>query len=103
VAGPAATAHAGAEDGAAAQAPASTGTAPAAASGDIRSREDALRQLDRVIDFLQRTEPGNPAPLLIERAKRLVGVSFMDIMADLAPDAVSTIQNITGRPPSDYS
>ena len=97
------TAHAGAEDGAAAQAPASTGTAPAVASGDIRSREDALRQLDRVIDFLQRTEPGNPAPLLIERAKRLVGVSFMDIMADLAPDAVSTIQNITGRPPSDYS
>ena len=73
------------------------------ASGDIRSREDALRQLDRVIDFLHRTEPGNPAPLLIERAKRLVGVSFMDIMADLAPDAVSTIQNITGRPPSDYS
>lgn len=79
------------------------GGAPAAQAGDIRSREDALRQLDRVIDFLQRTEPGNPAPLLIQRAKRLVGVSFMDIMADLAPDAVSTIQNITGRPPSDYS
>jgi type VI secretion system protein ImpA len=48
--------------------------APAAHAGDIRSREDALRQLDRVIDFLQRTEPGNPA-----------------------------IENITGRPPADSS
>ena len=71
------------------------------ATGDIRSRADALQQLDRVIDFLQRTEPGNPAPLLIQRAKRLVGVSFLDIMADLAPDALQSIENITGRPPSD--
>ena len=70
-------------------------------SGEIRTRQDALRQLDKVIDFLQRTEPGNPAPLLIQRAKRLVGVSFMEIMADLAPDAVGTIETITGRPPSD--
>ena len=56
---------------------------------------------DIQIDGLQRTEPGNPAPLLIQRAKRLVGVSFLDIMADLAPDALQSIENITGRPPSD--
>jgi type VI secretion system protein ImpA len=67
--------------------------------GDINSRQDALLMLDKVITFLERTEPGNPAPLLIQRAKRLVGVSFMDIMNDLAPDALSSIQNITGRPP----
>jgi type VI secretion system protein ImpA len=67
--------------------------------GEINSRQDALLMLDKVISFLQRTEPGNPAPLLIQRAKRLVGVSFIDIMNDLAPDALSSIQNITGRPP----
>lgn len=67
--------------------------------GEISSRQDALVMLDKVIAFLERTEPGNPAPLLIQRAKRLVGVSFMDIMNDLAPDALSSIQNITGRPP----
>jgi type VI secretion system protein ImpA len=67
--------------------------------GEINSRQDALLMLDKVISYLERTEPGNPAPLLIKRAKRLVGVSFMDIMADLAPDAVSSIQIVTGRPP----
>ena len=81
----------------------STGAASSASGmlGEIRTRQDALLQLDKVIDFLQRTEPGNPAPLLIQRAKRLVGVSFMEIMADLAPDAVGTIETITGRPPPD--
>jgi type VI secretion system protein ImpA len=67
--------------------------------GEINSRQDALLMLDKVIAFLERTEPGNPAPLLIQRAKRLVGVSFIDIMNDLAPDALGSIQNITGRPP----
>jgi type VI secretion system protein ImpA len=67
--------------------------------GEISTRQDALHMLDKVISFLERTEPGNPAPLLIQRAKRLVGVSFMDIMNDLAPDALGSIQNITGKPP----
>jgi type VI secretion system protein ImpA len=74
-------------------------SAGGAIRGEISSRQDALLMLDKVITFLERTEPGNPAPLLIQRAKRLVGVSFMDIMNDLAPDALGSIQNITGRPP----
>ena len=92
----------GAEPGAE---PAADGAAGAVRSGggairgEISSRQDALLMLDKVIAFLERTEPGNPAPLLIQRAKRLVGVSFIDIMNDLAPDALSSIQNITGRPP----
>lgn len=78
------------------------GTAEASAGGgairgEIKSRQDALAMLDKVITFLERTEPGNPAPLLIKRAKRLVGVSFMDIMADLAPDAMGSIQVVTGK------
>lgn len=75
------------------------GTGGGAIRGEINSRQDALLMLDKVISYLERTEPGNPAPLLIKRAKRLVGVSFMDIMADLAPDAVTSIQIVTGRPP----
>lgn len=57
--------------------------------------------LDRVIRFLETTEPGNPAPLLIERAKKLIGVSFLEIMANLAPNALDTIENVTGRRASD--
>lgn len=66
--------------------------------GEINTRHDALLMLDKVIAFLEKTEPGNPAPMLIKRAKRLVGVSFIDIMNDLAPDAINSIQNITGKP-----
>lgn len=76
-----------------------SGSAPARATlhGEIQSRQDALNTLDRVIRYLEQTEPGNPAPLLIKRAQRLIGVSFLDIMSDLAPDALSSIENITGR------
>lgn len=75
--------------------------APAAARGEIRSRQDALQTLDRVIRYLEQAEPGNPAPLLITRAKKLIGVSFLEIMADLAPNALDTIEMVTGKPPSD--
>lgn len=57
--------------------------------------------LDRVIRYLEQAEPGNPAPLLIERAKKLIGVSFLEIMANLAPNAMDTIETVTGRRPSD--
>ena len=66
-------------------------------SGPIRSRQDALSTLDRVIAYLEQAEPGNPAPLLIKRAQRLIGVSFLEIMSDLAPEALGSIENITGR------
>lgn len=69
---------------------------PAPIRGEIQSRADAVLMLDKVIAYLQRTEPGNPAPLLIERAKKLIGVSFLDIIANLAPDAISTIEHVTG-------
>lgn len=75
--------------------PASSASRP----GDIHTRQDALQALDRVIRFLEQTEPGNPAPLLIARAKQLIGVSFLDIMANLAPSSLETIQVITGPRP----
>jgi len=68
--------------------------------GDIQSRQDALQMLDRVIHYLEQAEPGNPAPLLIARAKRLIGVSFLEIMAELAPNALDTIETVTGKPAS---
>jgi len=70
---------------------------PAAARGEILNRQDALQTLDRVIRFLEQTEPGNPAPLLIDRAKKLIGVSFLEIMANLAPGALDTIETVTGK------
>jgi type VI secretion system protein ImpA len=64
--------------------------------GDIRSREDAIRALERVCDFLARNEPTNPAPLLIRRAQRVMTMPFLDIIRELAPDAAGQVENITG-------
>jgi type VI secretion system protein ImpA len=64
--------------------------------GAIASRDDALKALDRVCDWIERHEPTNPAPLLIRRAKRLMTKSFMDIIRDLAPDGLSQVERIAG-------
>ncbi|QNK70963.1 type VI secretion system protein TssA [Variovorax sp. PAMC26660] len=74
---------------------------PAAVRGEIQNRQDAVQMLDRVIRYLEQSEPGNPAPLLIERAKKLIGVSFLEIMANLAPNAMDTIETVTGKRPSE--
>jgi type VI secretion system protein ImpA len=85
-------------DGAAAAALAATGEARAAgpASGEIRDRDDAVRQLERICLFFERTEPGNPAPLLIRRAQRLMNKSFVEIIQDLAPESEQQIRNLAG-------
>jgi type VI secretion system protein ImpA len=67
------------------------------APGALKSRDDAMRLLSQVITFLEKTEPGNPAPLLIKRAQRLIGMNFIDIINDLAPEALGSVQNIAGR------
>lgn len=64
--------------------------------GQIRNRDDVVRTLDRVCDWIERNEPTNPAPLLIRRAQRLMTKSFLDIIRDLAPDGVAQIENIAG-------
>ncbi|MDQ6620838.1 MAG: type VI secretion system ImpA family N-terminal domain-containing protein, partial [Pseudomonadota bacterium] len=68
----------------------------ARAVGEIRSREDAARALDDVCRYLSLNEPSNPAPLLIGRAKRVMFMPFLDIIRDLAPDAIGQIENVAG-------
>lgn len=75
------------------------GAAALQVTGEVRSREDALRLLDKVCDYLERNEPANPAPLLIKRAKRLMNMNFLDILEDMAPDSVSNVQMIAGIKP----
>ena len=64
--------------------------------GEITSRDDAIRQLERVCAWLERHEPSHPAPLLIRRAQRLMRKSFFEIIRDLVPDGVESIERIAG-------
>ncbi|HEV3032585.1 MAG TPA: type VI secretion system protein TssA [Polyangia bacterium] len=73
------------------------GTPAPRVSGEISSREDVIRTLDRVIAYYARHEPSSPIPMLIERSKKLVAMSFFDIIRELAPDGVNQIENLRGR------
>ncbi len=64
--------------------------------GVIKSRQDAIRALDSVADFFRRNEPSSPIPLLVERAKRLVSKDFLEVLADIAPDALSVARAAGG-------
>lgn len=70
--------------------------APKRISGQILSREDAVRVLENVCKFIEQSEPSNPAPLLIRRAQRLMSRNFMEIIQDLAPDSVDQIKKLAG-------
>ena len=69
---------------------------PQAASGQISSREDVVRAIDRICDYYSRNEPSSPVPLLLLRARRLATGSFVDIVRDLAPDALAQIEKVCG-------
>jgi type VI secretion system protein ImpA len=57
--------------------------------GVVQSRQDAIRALDAVADFFRRTEPSSPIPMFLARAKRLVSKDFLEVLADIAPEAVA--------------
>jgi type VI secretion system protein ImpA len=93
-----------------AAAPASNGAAEGSAAaqggampGQINSRDDVVRAIDQICAYYQRHEPSSPVPLLLKRAKRLATMSFVQIMKDMAPDAMSQIENIGGRSDSGES
>ena len=85
-----------AEDAAQSAGGAQPGPAAAPFAGVVRSREDIIRVLDSACDYLIRHEPSSPVPLLLQRAKRLMVKDFMQIIQDLAPDAVDQVAKIGG-------
>jgi type VI secretion system protein ImpA len=78
---------------------ASTTSTAATSSGSlqaINSRHDAIRALDAVSAYFRANEPSSPIPLFIERAKRLVAKDFLEVLADIAPDALSQARSAGG-------
>jgi type VI secretion system protein ImpA len=62
----------------------------------LDTREDVLRALDLVVEYYRRREPGSPVPLVVERARRMVPMSFFDVMAELAPDSLARLKDLLG-------
>ncbi|MEN8177248.1 MAG: type VI secretion system protein TssA [Pseudomonadota bacterium] len=71
-------------------------TPPASLSGAINNRDDVIRALGKIQDYYTRHEPASPVPMLMERAKQLVAMDFMQIIKNIAPDGLSQVEIIRG-------
>lgn len=69
----------------------------------INSRQDVAYILDQLCLYYEKHEPASPVPLLLKRAKGLVGKNFYEIVQDMAPESVSHLQNIIGTSKEDDS
>lgn len=70
--------------------------APIQMLNQIRSRSEVAHALDAICAYLERHEPSSPVPILLERAKRWVGMDFMAVLQDLAPDAAREAERLRG-------
>lgn len=65
----------------------------------IESRQDAIKAINLVCAYLEKSEPTNPAQLLLRRAERLIDKNFLQLVRDLAPEAVAEVARIMGVDP----
>ena len=54
--------------------------------------------LDKICEYYEQYEPTSPVPIFMKRAKKLVTMNFVDLMKDLAPEAMAKIEVFTGEP-----
>jgi type VI secretion system protein ImpA len=72
-------------------------------SGSVGSREEVLVAIDAILDYYRECEPSSPLPLLLMRARRLAGLSFMEILQDICPEGLPRARSLVGdgaMPPS---
>lgn len=72
-------------------------------AGSIDTREDALRAIDLVCNYLERTEPTNPAQFFLRRARKLVDKNFIELVRELAPDSLDQVARIMGVSADDFT
>jgi type VI secretion system protein ImpA len=70
-------------------------------AGEIRSPKEALLAIEKVCQYFDHHEPSSPVPMLLRRAQRLVSKNFMEVIADICPDAMSRVEMIGGSSSSD--
>jgi type VI secretion system protein ImpA len=65
------------------------GTGAATASGPIKSRDQAFRQLRNIANFFRQTEPHSPISYVLDKAVKWGGMPLNELIAELIPDSNS--------------
>jgi type VI secretion system protein ImpA len=86
----------GGDDGSGVAAPRRAARGGGGLGSSIDTREDALRAIDMVCAYLERTEPTNPAQFFLRRARKLVDKNFIELVRELAPESLEQVARIMG-------
>jgi type VI secretion system protein ImpA len=70
--------------------------APQGAYGKIADHDDVIRRLDEICEYYERIEPSSPLPVLLRRARSLVGKSFAEVLKNVAPGGLPDFQTLSG-------
>lgn len=73
-----------------------TNVQPFSQGGRISSRKDVEKCFEMILDYYETYESSSPVPILVNRANKLVNLSFLEIMKDIYPDAITTLQQLGG-------
>lgn len=63
----------------------------------IDCREDVVRWLAILCQYLERNEPTNPVQILLRRAQRMMTMNFLQLMQDMAPDGLEQAEKVVGE------
>ena len=74
--------------------------ARAGLSGSVNSRAEAVRAIEMVCAYLERSEPTNPAQLFLKRAAALLERNFLELLKELAPNALDEVARMVGVDPN---
>nr|AAT90808.1 conserved hypothetical protein [uncultured proteobacterium QS1] len=72
-------------------------TSIVSANKTIRSRQDVILLLDQVLDYFQQYEPSHPAPILIRRSQKMIGMDFVTIVEELLPESLVSLLQLSGK------
>jgi type VI secretion system protein ImpA len=87
----------GADDGGAVGGGGGGASAGPRISGRVENRDDVIRSLDLIADYYRRAEPSHPLLPLIDRIREWVSMDFMDLMKQIAPDAMNQVRELLNR------
>lgn len=77
-----------------APAPQNTPVFPSAGPDAQTGRAEMVQLMHRVSDWFRKNEPSSPVPYFLQRAIRSVGVSYIDLVADIDPSSMERVLNV---------
>lgn len=63
----------------------------------LRNRLDVENAIDNIVNYFNINEPSHPAPIILLKVKKMIGVSFSELMMELYSDGMALAEKI-GQP-----